>query len=51
MQRLIVAYQKTGAADKAALISSRLAKYYEPTMEQAVVVPAFSKRMVAMKDK
>jgi tetratricopeptide (TPR) repeat protein len=51
MQRLVVAYKKTGDADKAALISSRLAKYYEPTIEQAVVVPAFSKSMVAMKDK
>jgi tetratricopeptide (TPR) repeat protein len=48
MQRLMLAYQKTGAADKAALISSRLRKYYEPTIEQAVVVPAFSKNMVAM---
>jgi len=51
MQRLILAYQKTGDTDKAALISSRLAKYYEPTIEQAVVVPPFSKSMVAMKDK
>jgi tetratricopeptide (TPR) repeat protein len=48
MQRLVLAYKKTGDADKAALISSRLAKYYEPSMEQAVVVPAFSKSMVAM---
>jgi tetratricopeptide (TPR) repeat protein len=48
MQRLMLAYQRTGAADKAALISSRLRKYYEPTIEQAVVVPAFSKNMVAM---
>jgi tetratricopeptide (TPR) repeat protein len=51
MQRLVLAYKKTGEADKAALMSSRLAKYYEPTMEQAVVVPAFSKSMVAMKEK
>jgi tetratricopeptide (TPR) repeat protein len=48
MQRLIVAYRKRGDADKAALIASRLAKYYEPTIEQAVVVPAFNKSMVAM---
>ncbi|HET9182674.1 MAG TPA: hypothetical protein VFP59_11115 [Candidatus Angelobacter sp.] len=51
IQRLIVAYQKTGDSQKAALMSSRLAKYYEPTIEQAVVVPALSKNMVAMKNK
>jgi tetratricopeptide (TPR) repeat protein len=51
IQRLIVAYQKTGAADKAALMSARLSKYYEPTIEQAVVVPAFNKSLMAMKDK
>jgi tetratricopeptide (TPR) repeat protein len=51
IQRLIVAYQKTGATDKAALMTARLSKYYEPTIEQAVVVPAFNKSLVAMKDK
>lgn len=51
IQRLIVAYQKTGDSQKAALMSSRLAKYYEPTIEQAVVVPAFNKNSVAMKDR
>ena len=51
IQRLIVAFQKVGATDKAALMSARLSKYYEPTIEQAVVVPAFNKGLVAMKDK
>jgi len=51
IQRLILAYQKVGATDKAALMSARLSKYYEPTMEQAIVVPAFNKGLVAMKDK
>ncbi len=51
MQRLIVAYQKTGARDAAARMSQTLSRYYEPTIEQAVVVPEFNKGMVAMKDK
>lgn len=50
IQRLIVAYKKIGATDKATAMSARLAKYYEPTIEQAVVVPAFNKSLVAMKD-
>lgn len=50
LQRLILAYQKIGATDKASAMSARLAKYYEPTIEQAVVVPAFNKSLVAMKD-
>lgn len=51
IQRLIVAYQKTGAKEKAAKMSDRLAHYYEPTIEQAVVVPEFRKSLVAMKDR
>jgi tetratricopeptide (TPR) repeat protein len=51
MQRLIVAYTKTGARDAAARMSQTLAHYYEPTIEQAVVVPEFTKGLVAMKDK
>ncbi|HEX4603608.1 MAG TPA: tetratricopeptide repeat protein [Candidatus Angelobacter sp.] len=51
MQRLIVAYTKTGARDAAARMSQTLAHYYEPTIEQAVVVPEFNKGLVAMKDK
>lgn len=51
IQRLIVAYQKTGAREKADLMSQRLAHYYEPTIEQAVVVPEFRKTLVAMKDR
>jgi hypothetical protein len=51
MQRLILAYEKTGQKDKAERIKQRLAKYYEPSIEQAVVVPLFNKTMLAMKDK
>lgn len=51
MQRLIVVYTKTGARDAAARMSQTLAHYYEPTIEQAVVVPEFTKGLVAMKDK
>ena len=51
IQRLIVAYQKTGAADKAEKMAQRLANFYEPTIEQAVVVPAFRKTSAAMKDR
>lgn len=51
MQRLIVAYKKTGDNKAAAEMAQKLAKYYEPTIEQAVVVPEFNKSLVAMKDK
>ena len=51
MQRLIVAYEKTGAKDNAGRMTQKLAHYYEPTIEQAVVVPEFRKSMVAMKDR
>jgi tetratricopeptide (TPR) repeat protein len=51
IQRLIVAYQKTGAPEKAARMTQRLLNFYEPTIEQAVVVPQFRKSMMAMKDK
>jgi tetratricopeptide (TPR) repeat protein len=51
IQRLIVAYQKAGNTDKAARMAQRLAHFYEPTIEQAVVVPEFRKTQAAMKDK
>jgi tetratricopeptide (TPR) repeat protein len=51
IQRLIIAYQKTGATDKAEKMAQRLANFYEPTIEQAVVVPEFRKTSAAMKDK
>lgn len=50
IQRLIVAYQKTGATEKAGRMAQRLANFYEPTIEQAIVVPEFRKAMLAMKD-
>lgn len=51
MQRLIVAYQKIGATDDARRLSDRLSHYYDPSIEQAVVVPQFRKSLVAQKDK
>lgn len=51
MQRLIVAYQKIGASDDARRLSDRLSHYYDPSIEQAVVVPQFRKSLVAQKDK
>lgn len=51
MQRLIVAYEKTGAKENAGRMTQKLAHFYEPTIEQAVIVPEFRKNMVAMKDK
>ncbi|HLW55460.1 MAG TPA: tetratricopeptide repeat protein [Candidatus Angelobacter sp.] len=51
LQRLIIAYQKAGDKDKAARMSQRLAHLYEPTIEQAVVVPEFQRNLLFMKDK
>jgi hypothetical protein len=51
IQRLIVAYQKTGANEKSSRMAERLQNLCEPTIEQAVVVPQFRKTMTAMKDK
>jgi tetratricopeptide (TPR) repeat protein len=51
MQRLIVAYQKTGHKADADRMAQRLSQLYEPTIEQAVVVPEFRKTLLAMKDK
>lgn len=51
MQRLIVAYEKTGAKADAQRLTERLSRYYDPSVEQAVVVPEFRKNLVAQKDK
>jgi hypothetical protein len=51
MQRLVVAYQKIGHKEDAGRITRKLSQFYEPTIEQAVVVPEFRKTMLAMKDK
>ena len=51
MQRLVVAYTKVGDKDSARRISDRLSRYYDPSIEQAVVVPEFRKALVAQKDK
>jgi tetratricopeptide (TPR) repeat protein len=47
MAALAVAYDKSGATDKAHRMAARLSNLNEPTIEQAVVVPAFRKRPVA----
>ena len=44
MQRLTVAYEKTGAKEKAERMAARLSGFNEPLIEQAVVVPAFRKQ-------
>ena len=51
LQRLIVAYQKAGSKELASRMSQRLSNLYEPTIEQAIIVPEFRKSMIAMKDK
>lgn len=51
MQRLIIAYQKIGATEDARRLTERLSHYYDPTIEQAVVVPEFRKSLMAQKDK
>lgn len=51
MQRLIVAYEKTGDKQDARRLADRLSRYYDPSIEQAVVVPAFRKTLMAQKDK
>lgn len=51
MQRLILAYQKIGDRQDAQRLSEKLSRYYDPSIEQAVVVPEFRKSLVAQKDK
>jgi tetratricopeptide (TPR) repeat protein len=51
MQRLILAYQKVGDRQDAQRLSDKLSRYYDPSIEQAVVVPEFRKNLVAQKDK
>ncbi|HWZ43086.1 MAG TPA: tetratricopeptide repeat protein [Candidatus Saccharimonadales bacterium] len=43
MRSLIVAYEKTGATDRAKELSARLLGFNEPLIEQAIIVPAFRK--------
>jgi hypothetical protein len=40
-RRLLTCYEKTGAKDQAKDLSTRLAALNVPTIEQAMVVPAF----------
>lgn len=51
MQRLVIAYTKVGDKESARRISDRLSRYYDPSIEQAVVVPEFRKALLAQKDK
>ena len=50
MQRLFQAYQKTGDKQGVERIGQKLAKYNEPLIEQAVVVPSFRKSRAASAD-
>lgn len=47
MQQLVVAYNKTGAPDKAHALELRIAAINEPTLEQALVVPELRARLAA----
>ena|ERR1700694_3053589 len=46
MQRLVQAYEKSGAKDNAKHIAEDLAGFNEPSIEQAIVVPAFRKKLL-----
>jgi len=48
MQRLVVAYRNTGAADKANALEFRIAAINEPTVEQALIVPELRLRLAAI---
>jgi tetratricopeptide (TPR) repeat protein len=48
LKQLILAYEKTGNKEEASQAAQKLSGFYEPTMEQAIVVPEFRKSMVAM---
>jgi len=47
LRALMIAYEKTGAAEKAQQVAQQLAEFNEPTIEQALVVPAFRLTMIA----
>ena len=49
MQQLVLAYNKTGAADKAHALELRIAAINEPTVEQALVVPGLRAKLSATK--
>ncbi len=47
LKQLALAYEKTGNKDQARQTAQKLAAFYEPTIEQALVVPEFRKSIVA----
>jgi hypothetical protein len=47
MQQLVLAYNRTGAADKAHTLELKIAAINEPTLEQALVVPELRMRLAA----
>jgi tetratricopeptide (TPR) repeat protein len=47
MQQLVLAYNQTGAADKAHALELRIAAINEPTVEQALVVPELRAKLAA----
>jgi tetratricopeptide (TPR) repeat protein len=50
LQQLTIAYGKMGNKEDAGRTAQKLAGFYEPTMEQAVIVPEFRKSMMAMEN-
>ena len=51
MRGLIVAYEKTGAKEKAERVAARFSGFNEPLIDQPVVVPAYRKSYLAQKMK
>jgi len=49
MQQLVLAYNNTGAADKAHALELRITAINEPTVEQALVVPGLRAKLSATK--
>ena len=47
LKQLVVAYEKTGNKEQAGQMVQKLAAFYDPTIEQALVVPEFRKSTVA----
>jgi hypothetical protein len=44
MRLMVMSYRKMGAPELAEELSRTLANWYEPTLEQALVVPEFRSR-------
>ena len=47
LKQFVLAYERTGNKEQAGQMAQKLAPFYEPTIEQALVVPEFRKSTVA----